>query len=530
VFVATVETQSNQSYIYASNRQAAALGASQLLLEACTTWVLEACGLQGDDLTSVSKRRELLDKQGNPQQSESKPYVVIATSGRAVLLSNERSVLEEVVYTVSKRALCDAPGMGITAGIKEFDWDESRPPDKSASLWDAMRDASVISRQNWAYATHPETRFGRLPIMRDCSLSSYPANHRERTADDVTEFRSAIVARQIDARDRALRRIRGALGEGEKEQRTIADEIDDLESSWHAVVHADSNGFGTLFRVLGQVLPGDNLNCLNRYRKFSLDLEQVTTEALAESIRNLSKERCVYPIVFGGDDVTLIVRADAAVDLSKGYLVAFAENASSVLGKLDVRDGCQELLPPTLSASAGIAFTKSRYPFWAAYELADDLTSAAKTTYRKLESHQAKPSSVDFHVLYDSTDTSLDSIRQRRRGVGNRRLHGGPYIVPTNSGSDLKDSPTLDEVVDAAKDLREQRPVLRDLRGALGTEPERVESILRNAEAIRRVTKEDADYISKLTDDNASRLPDVLDLMEMLGPPTAAATREPHDD
>jgi hypothetical protein len=102
--------------------------------------------------------------------------------------------------------------------------------------------------------------------------------------------------------------------------------------------------------------------------------------------------------------------------------------------------------------------------------------------------------------------------------------------VPTNSGSDLKDSPTLDEVVDAAKDLREQRPVLRDLRGALGTEPERVESILRNAVAIGRVKKEDADYISKLTDDNTSRLPDVLDLMEMLGPPTAAATREPHDD
>jgi hypothetical protein len=147
-----------------------------------------------------------------------------------------------------------------------------------------------------------------------------------------------------------------------------------------------------------------------------------------------------------------------------------------------------------------------------------------------MKSDQAKPSSVDFHVLYDSTDTSLDSIRQRRRGVGNRRLHGGPYIVPTNSGSDLKDSPTLDEVVNAAKDLREQRPVLRDLRGALGTEPERVESILRNAEAIGRVEKEYADYISKLTDDNASRLPDVLDLMEMLGLPTAAATRQPHDD
>jgi hypothetical protein len=72
--------------------------------------------------------------------------------------------------------------------------------------------------------------------------------------------------------------------------------------------------------------------------------------------------------------------------------------------------------------------------------------------------------------------------------------------------------------------------VLRDLRGALGTEPERVESILRNAEAIGRVEKEYAGYISKLTDDNASRLPDVLDLIEMLGLPTPAATREPHDD
>lgn len=515
VFVATLETQGNQSYIFASNRQAAALGASQLLLEACTTWVLEACGFEGNDLTSDSERERLLTQQGDPQQSESKPYVVIATSGRAVLLSNERKRLVDVVYEVSLRALREAPGMSITAGIVEFDWESSADGSQEATLWSAMGEASKVSRQNQRYATPPETRFGRLPFLRDCDLSGYPANERASAASGVVEFRSAIVDKQIAARDRALKRIGDALRSSDasgEQPPSIAEEIDDLGPSWHAVIHADSNGFGNLFRLLGSVLPRDNLGCLSLYRKFSLDLERVTTEALTKAINGLQRQKYVYPIVFGGDDVTLVVRAEVAFKLGGSYLKEFANQASQVVNNLPVRVGAENLLPKSLSASAGIAITKPGYPFWAAYELSDDLTSAAKLGYRGRPSHESMPSCVDFHVLFDSGDTSLDSIRERRQGSDGRRLHGGPYGVPTSQDTV---SNSLQEIHEAAGRLIKHRPILRKIRAALISQPEQVDIILESARTTGRLDDEDYEVIKSLTSVDASRLPDVLDLMDI---------------
>lgn len=538
--IAVLETQSNQPYIFASNRQAAALGASQLLLESCTDWVLEACEKKSDKpLTSIEARRDLLSRENLTPDRNGKldgVSVVVATSGRAVLLSSHRRSLESVVSSVTLRCLDEAPGMGLTAGIHEFEWNDAGVVSSHsvAPVWQAMREASRRAKANWMATTRPDSRFTRMPMFRDCDISGYPANFRANTPDGGIEFRGAVVHRQMGARDRARRRIQSSLGE--ETANKIATEIDDLpDNSWHGVIHADSNGFGRLFGGLGKVLPTDNEACLRAYQEFSLGLESVTEQALTAAIRTSAENDGVYPIVFGGDDITLVVSGRTALGLTEKYLQEFAFQASGLLKRLKdnqllpgqsvVRPGADlDLLPMNLSASAGVVFTKPGFPFSTAYDLADDLTSSAKSPYRGDE-NRTPTSLVDFHVLYDSSDTSLESIRERRGG-----LVAGPYRAGPRS--DEQDTTfELSEVVREAgsESLRKNRPLLRDMRASIvksNGKTDGARQLLASAGNIGRVDAEATAEIGRLLDplrmpDEAmanSRIADVLDLMEICDP------------
>jgi hypothetical protein len=529
--IAVLETQSNQPYIFASNRQAAALGASQLLLESCTSWVLKACNKESDkSLTSIEARRDLLAKEKlTPDDNGlTDVSVVLATSGRSVLLSSDRESLEMAVRKVTVRCLSEAPGMGLSAGIHEFQWNDADIVSKHsvAPVWQAMREASRKAKANWMSATRPDSRFARMPILRDCDVSGYPANFLATTPDGGHEFRGTIVHHQILARDRARERIQRSLGS--EAALRIATEIDDLSGSWQAVIHADSNGFGRLFGVLGEVLPTDNEACLRAYQEFSLGLESVTESALTTAIRNSAEDSGVYPIIFGGDDITLVVSGHTALKVTAEYLREFAGRASELLQRLKknelspgvavVREGADlGLLPKTLSASAGVVFVKPGFPFSTAYDLADDLTNNAKSNYRR-DSNSTPTSLVDFHVLYDSSDTSLDSIRERRTG-----LVAGPYRVgPTSGASD--DSFELDDLSADAdlKSFRDNRSLLRDMRAAIVKSnglTNGAKQLLTSAKNIGRVNAEVQEGIERLIVPGKSRLADVLDLME-IRPPT----------
>jgi len=519
--IAVLETQSNQPYIFASNRQAAALGASQLLLESCTKWVLEECVPSASgDLTSTHVRREVL---GGQPPLDALPqgdiHVAVATSGRAVLISERREDLEDKIFALTLRALREAPGMGLTAGIAEFQRSDSARESESrlqeaAPVWRAMSEASLRAKRNWMQATRPEMRFTRMPLLRDCNLSSYPASCRVRTPDDVDEFRSLIVHRQIEARDRALERIRQQMRDEDAGVR-IAKEIDDLGSGWQAVIHADSNGFGALFSALGKVLPRGDSECIESYRKFSLDLEQVTITSLAVAIRQAPARPSVYPIVFGGDDVTLVARGEVGLDLVQRYLDEFSRRASEVLQELPCPEDLRDILPPSLSASAGVAFVKPGHPFFSAYELADELTSSAKRPYRGQSTNEHMVSAIDFHLLFDSTSSTLDAIRERRQGSNPEPLHGGPYdALPSDASTPTRANlPKLSDLRAAAKELFRARPVLRNLRATLGTTSTTAEAQLRSAKSIRRINQEEFERIVRLME--GRQLLDVIDLVDI---------------
>ena len=86
-----------------------------------------------------------------------------------------------------------------------------------------------------------------------------------------------------------------------------------------------------------------------------------------------------------------------------------------------------------LSACAGIAFIKSSYPFYYAYQLAEELCSKAKKdTKEKFGFYDGKlpPSCIMFHKVQDSFVTNYDDIVNRElTPFEGYSLKFGPYYI-----------------------------------------------------------------------------------------------------
>lgn len=455
MFLAVIETQSNQPYIFMTNRQAAAVGGSHLLWSSCTSWVVEAAlGVRATDPESVRAAVRAQSSVAEFAADTTAPvHVVIAASGRTVLLAHRRDQLSELISTLTTRAIVDAPCLGLRAGVAEFDW--NGPPVSVAggapvgAFWAAMGTASERSKRHWAAMQQPDVRFRRLPLVRDCSLTPLPSSVTRKVGDAVLEL-SAPAAAQVRARGDAQQRIESVLGGHSQIDANadraaaranrlarVAPDVGDIESDWICVVHADGNGFGALFGALGAVLPTDTEQGIAEYRSLSLSLEECAEASLCvatDAIPDLCGPS-LYPIVFGGDDLTVVLQGAAAVPFTLAYLREFASRTTGVLARIRSNFSNPDPLPTALSSRAGLAFVKPKFPFHAAYSLADELCDSAKSLVR--DGGNGPAGTLDFHVLYDSSSASLEDIRDRRTSTPDRRnedddtvrLYGGPYEV-----------------------------------------------------------------------------------------------------
>lgn len=194
------------------------------------------------------------------------------------------------------------------------------------------------------------------------------------------------------------------------------------KNSWIAVIHADGNGLGRVVQNIG----GDR----EKFRRFSQQLDKDTKMAAQRafaSIREDYKEENwkkvpIRPIVLGGDDFSVICRADLALDYVKYFIKEFED-----LSKKNVKGG--------LTACAGISYIKSSFPFYYAYELAESLCAAAKKDTKERYGEDAAPSCVMFHKVQDSFVTSYADIELRELHPNKDiSFKFGPYYLDDKTG------------------------------------------------------------------------------------------------
>lgn len=258
------------------------------------------------------------------------------------------------------------------------------------------------------------------------------------------------------------------------------------------LIHADGNGLGQLLMYLKKHVEDGNVENEEYISIFSdisgaiksateAAAERVVTEVLEPNrINDLYPAR---PIVLGGDDLTMIVRADLAMSFTTAFLNAFETKSAEQFDTLRSKHKClRSILPEKLTACAGVVYAKSSQPFSALHDLAEGLCKYAKTI-AKQDEHQSKdtyckkqvPSSLSFYRVTSSLLDSFDDIRKQELTAGNTTLSRGCYTLDENH----KHMPKLSDLLKLQSFLKKSevsQGALRQVLGLLHQSPEQAQS------------------------------------------------------
>lgn len=237
-------------------------------------------------------------------------------------------------------------------------------------------------------------------------------------------------ARRLDAIASAQRRANKGKADGvftralpeDKRMFFPVKDFEDFGEEYMAVVHADGNG-------IGQIFMSEKLS-LEDKAKLSSALRKCTEAAAQTAARELiargglldSNHLAMRPIVLGGDDYTVVVRARDAIPFTESFLRAFEDQTSKRVDPVHHHGR-------GFSACAGIAIVKPGFPFVRAYELAEELCKHCKR-HTARDKHGRKTSALTFHRVTTAAVRSYDEIlSDELRAAGGGSLAWGHWTV-----------------------------------------------------------------------------------------------------
>lgn len=205
------------------------------------------------------------------------------------------------------------------------------------------------------------------------------------------------------------------------------------KSNFIAVVHIDGNAMGKRVENLSVANRGVEWEAYKKkLRVFSDSIDRDFKDAYREMIeivaKNLSagklseldltgKNFPVRRVITAGDDVCFVCDGRIGLECAVAYIKALE-------GKVNEADHAG------YAACAGVAIVHQKYPFYRAYELAEQLCSNAKRFGVNLNRERGgEISSIDWHIEYGEMKDSVDEIRESYQTADGHRLEMRPYII-----------------------------------------------------------------------------------------------------
>ncbi|NDR55372.1 hypothetical protein [Aliiruegeria sabulilitoris] len=246
---------------------------------------------------------------------------------------------------------------------------------------------------------------------------------------------------------------------------------DGSEDQRIGVVHADISGLGQLFIEISNRLeqPNDVLKVATAIENIIESAAQVASGPVVDKALRYSNEpNCEYirkrwllhfgyhpnsvepeaipallpmrPVLLGGDDMTVILRADLAISFAQLFLEVLECMSEETLRKLWQDLGISDSPPCTrLTACAGVAIVSASHPFSMAGHMADGMCGAAKKVVKRIaantteleeEDAPAPPmSALTFAIVPKPAEESYEDFRSRERVAGGVALSAAPYVI-----------------------------------------------------------------------------------------------------
>jgi hypothetical protein len=395
IFAWSFEAGSIQAFLFDTGRLADAVGAS-LLVDRLT-------GDLGDE------GRDLLSSVLKVVDPEKQIAFSRRGGGSFLALCPDRAVLERARLLWQAALLENAPGLRWSDGLGEG-------PEAQA----AARQAMDKARANRAEAVSFPLA-GPLTLRTPrTGLAAVPTDERALSRSDLADASTVARRRHQGQTGREGAQGRGLLGKFCSEAmdpnrlqwpRNMEREEDAAgreavfpfvgEEREVAFIHADGNGLGAMLIRLQEALKGQPQKYIDTYSGFSraisqasIDAARTATEQVLWPVAQQSEDFVMpaRPLVLGGDDLSIIVRADLALEFTAVFLEAFEQASEKHLRGLKAELGGLD----HLSAAAGVVFVKANFPFAAAAELSEHLCGRAKTLIKReaKEKNLAMPASA----------------------------------------------------------------------------------------------------------------------------------------
>jgi hypothetical protein len=426
--------------------------------------------------------------------------------GNALLFFKQEDDAKRFIKEWTKGLLINAPGIIPAIACDKFDLNDFR--ESKDKLFRCLRKNK---------AEHvPQTVMQRHGITAECPQTGYSMEiWNENTIKP--QYVSSVANAKIEAAKEANKDIEDKFSGELQDQYCFTDQLDKLgqsrgKDSHLAIVHIDGNGMGERFK---------NIEKLQDLRRLSASVEKATEDSVRLLIRTIVQRSSeikkalgrqetgferdndngreilpIRPIIIGGDDITFVSDGRLGIYFAKLFIDAFEKQAVS------------DWQP--LSACAGIAITKTKYPFYRGYALSEKLCKNAKKVRKD---KGCNGSWIDFHISYGGFSGSIEDIRKTHY----RAVQGNLLMRPYRIGID-SDELSFDRLVENAsrllwknaKDSNFPQSKIKELRSVLTLGEEACKTFVNESKARGR------DIISEaLFQNNKTPYFDMIELIEI---------------
>lgn len=506
-----LNARSIQKYIFSSNKLKVNIGANYLVKAAFFEWMEEIIKiLEGKNEIHIG-------------QCEIKD---IGGGNMLIFVHNdpEFEICKKLVQEWSEKLLLEAPGLKTVVAFGEFDTEKDKFRDSLNTLYSKLKD-----NQNDIL---PNIDLPYTGLTLECEYtgkvadSKVKSSQRNVSAEAASKLKAVVKDRDLSKRDYLKEVNQGEL------QYEFLSELENagfIEGEQYlSVVHIDGNNMGKRFQ---------NCETLDEYRDLSKRIKEIVKESFDKLLEVILKEypyNCKYinndvlkanenerilpirPITIGGDDISFICPARLGLIYAKRFVEYMMK-----FGSENKENGLKE----GLNCCAGVAIVPAKYPFFRAYELAEQLCSEAKKKSRKVDS-----SWLDFAVLHGETYPTLQMLRQNQYvGPNNINMHYGPYQI----GGDPKSKKSIESLFDLQDKLKkghkDARNKLKGLREVLFKDEHSIKIFLENDDNLSKLVRGENDKgindildgkeLWDLEDDEkATRYIDAIEIMDFVIP------------
>jgi len=426
-YAVLIDTASIQEYIFMSNKLKENVGAS-FLVERVFQEELNAALSKVFDGENVNLNSWKENPDRNPVFDTASFEIGYIGGGNALILFKDKENIAKFIKEFTKLLLQNTPGLRTNFGvINDFSFDEFANSMKKLN-------GSLDKNKNYYF---PVVKIPKHGITADCPFSGESAEFKY----EENKFISGVSYAKIGANEDSKERINKIFKDTLKEKYAFTNDIEELgqdeNSNFIAVAHIDGNGMGV------KVKSCETLSDLGKLSKKMTETVKASLDfALSELIKLIENGKLkeaglmlkktngkiilpIRPIVIGGDDITFVSEGRIGLYLVEQFLHKYSE--------FKFEDN------QNFSASAGISIVKTKYPFYRAYKLAEELCNEAKKKARE----NPGSSYIDFFVSSGGVSGEIEEIRKKRFIAPLGKLNFGPYVLgdngKENSIQNLKD-------------------------------------------------------------------------------------------